>query len=81
LNPTSEPLHAKKTWTANGKMWLKDFLPDDLPNARIMLFGYNANVAFEPSASGIHDQAEDLLGKLDLERLVHAPPILLEMRA
>ncbi len=53
-------------------MWLKDFLPNDLPNARIMLFGYNANVAFEPSTSGIHDQAEDLLGKLDLERLVHS---------
>jgi hypothetical protein len=54
-------------------MWLKDFLPNDLPNARIMLFGYNANVAFEPSTSGILEQAEDLLNRLDLKRQVFTP--------
>lgn len=51
-------------------MWLKDFLPNDLPNARVMLFGYNSNVAFEGSTSGVHDQAQDLLNRLILRRRV-----------
>ncbi|KAI0545513.1 hypothetical protein F4679DRAFT_459689 [Xylaria curta] len=56
-------------WTAsNGKMWLKDFLPTALPMACILLFGYNANVAFETSIAGIQEQAENLLNRLALQR-------------
>lgn len=40
------------TWTykdrdfpENNRMWPKDFLPDKLPNARIVSFGYNADFA------------------------------------
>jgi hypothetical protein len=62
---------AKKTWTApNGKMWLKDFLPQDLPRARILLFGYNANVAFETSVAGVREQAENLLNRVHMKRSV-----------
>jgi hypothetical protein len=36
------------TWTNSEtkKCWPKDFLPKDIPEARIMTFGYNADAAF-----------------------------------
>ncbi|KAK3936742.1 hypothetical protein QBC46DRAFT_345329 [Diplogelasinospora grovesii] len=56
LNPTNVAFHAEQTWTAeNGRMWLRDFLPMTLPKARILLFGYNANVAFETSIDGVRE--------------------------
>ncbi|KND93937.1 Kinesin light chain [Tolypocladium ophioglossoides CBS 100239] len=37
--------HREKTWTAaNGIHWLRDLLPNDLPRARILCWGYNANI-------------------------------------
>ena len=54
--------HWKRTWTApNGKFWLQDFLPSQLPGARIMSFGYNANSISTKSVSDIEDIAKDLL--------------------
>ncbi|PVF91854.1 hypothetical protein CPB86DRAFT_830363 [Serendipita vermifera] len=36
--------HRERSWTAaNGKMWLQDFLPDDIPNARILTYGHDAD--------------------------------------
>ncbi|OAA58654.1 hypothetical protein LEL_10876 [Akanthomyces lecanii RCEF 1005] len=36
--------HREKTWTAeNGTNWLRHLLPDDLPRARILCWGYDAN--------------------------------------
>jgi hypothetical protein len=69
LNPTNTDSHAEMTWTAhNQNMWLKDFLPKKLPTARILLFGYNANVAFETSTAGVREQAENLLNRLKGKR-------------
>jgi hypothetical protein len=51
-------------------MWLKDFLPKKLPTARILLFGYNANVAFQTSTAGVREQAENLLNRLNGKRRV-----------
>jgi hypothetical protein len=61
-------LHAEATWTSGDKLWLKDFLPSQLPNAQILLFGYNSNVAFETSMAGIREQAASLLGRLVSKR-------------
>jgi hypothetical protein len=38
--------HAFGSWTSHdtGKMWLKDFLPDDVKGIRIMTYGYNTNL-------------------------------------
>jgi hypothetical protein len=37
---------ATKTWMhPNGKLWLKDFLPTALPDARIFTYGYDAKVS------------------------------------
>ena len=68
LNPTNAEFHAEATWTAGDKLWLKDFLPRQLPNARIFLFGYNSNVAFETSIAGVREQATNLLNRLWLKR-------------
>ncbi|KAH6671182.1 hypothetical protein B0J14DRAFT_595495 [Halenospora varia] len=64
LNPTNTEFHAEATWTYGDKLWLKDFLPAQLPNARILLFGYNSNVAFETSISGVRENAVNLLNRL-----------------
>jgi hypothetical protein len=68
LNPTNTEFHAEATWTSAGKLWLKDFLPDHLPNARVLLFGYNSNVAFKTSNAGVREQADNLLNWLHLKR-------------
>jgi triacylglycerol esterase/lipase EstA (alpha/beta hydrolase family) len=68
LNTTNTKNHAEAAWTAKDKLWLRDFLPTALPHARVLLFGYNANVAFETSIAGVREQATDLLNQLDGKR-------------
>ncbi|KAL4937603.1 hypothetical protein BDV06DRAFT_226801 [Aspergillus oleicola] len=69
LNPKNKENHAERTWEAsNGKMWLRDFLPKQLPQARILLFGYNSNVSIQSSSAGVREQAQYLLNRLWLER-------------
>ena len=59
-----------ETWTeeASKKLWLKDFLPSQVPNTRIMSFGYDSLVAFSKSEIEIRDVAVDLLNRLGDER-------------
>ncbi|KAI4601048.1 Serine active site containing protein 1 [Pestalotiopsis sp. 9143b] len=68
LDPLGRKLHAEATWTAGNALWLQDFLPQRLPNARILLFDYNANVAFQTSTAGVLEQAESLLNQLEIAR-------------
>jgi len=57
------------TWTAeNGKLWLRDFLPPQLPSARIMSFGYNSDTALRKAVTDIDDVALMLLSGLNLSR-------------
>jgi predicted esterase len=56
------------TWKDDGKIWLREFLPAKVPNARIMTYGYNSVVAFSKSVTEIEDFAVDLLNRLDGER-------------
>ncbi|KAK2599136.1 hypothetical protein QQS21_005397 [Conoideocrella luteorostrata] len=61
--------HYRKTWTTTGAAgknvnWLKDMLPQHIPNARIMSFGYDSSVQFSKSTSGINEFAEGLLADL-----------------
>lgn len=56
---------AYKTWEAeDGNLWLRDNLPEDVPQARILTFGYDSAVAFTPSVSTIEDIARSLLNRL-----------------
>jgi hypothetical protein len=58
-----------QTWIAeNGKLWLRDFLPTQLPKARIMSFGYNSDTAFSAAVTDIDDVALMLLDRMDGER-------------
>ncbi len=53
LVPGAEPIQADivfvhglrgdrfKTWDGDGVLWPKDLLPKELPNARIMSYGYD----------------------------------------
>ncbi|KAM0228216.1 hypothetical protein ACHAPO_010864, partial [Fusarium lateritium] len=67
--------HYYKTWSTsstNGSRlnWLEDMLPERIPNARIMSYGYNANVQFSKSTAGIGDFVEGLLSDLILGGIV-----------
>lgn len=76
------PLH---TWThdVSGKLWLRDFLPKDLPGARIMSFGYDSMVVNSKSVHGMIESVGDLLLQLRYRRLspevwIHTPETLYE---
>ncbi|KAH6976535.1 Alpha/Beta hydrolase protein [Ilyonectria sp. MPI-CAGE-AT-0026] len=57
------------TWTdEDGKLWLRDFLPARLTNARIFTYGYDSAVAFSKSSAEIDDFARDLLQRVKLAR-------------
>ena len=62
--------HATTTWThdSTGKLWLRDFLPHTIPNARIMTFGYDSRVIGTRSVIGMMENANILLTQLSLHR-------------
>ncbi|KAI9431999.1 Alpha/Beta hydrolase protein [Russula earlei] len=50
--------HAFNSWTVDdGVMWLRDLLPAQVPDARVLLYGYNANVIEDASRSRIQEHA------------------------
>jgi hypothetical protein len=50
-------------------MWLCDLLPKDLPNTRIMTYGYNSNLFEDASIGRIRDFAKGLLNDVDGYRI------------
>ena len=65
--------HYRKTWTATPavgkpKNWLEDFLPEQIPNARIMSYGYNSTVQLSKSVADIDTFAEQLIHSLIAKR-------------
>jgi hypothetical protein len=60
---------AYKAWTHdNGKLWLRDFLPADLPGARIFTYGYNSTFLFSRETGTLRDYARALLEDIRSER-------------
>lgn len=60
---------AFRTWEhSNGTLWLRDLLPEEIPSARIMTFGYDSTIAFSNSVARIEDKALDLLNRLGAQR-------------
>jgi len=57
---------AFKTWKVEngGPSWLQDFLPQDLPGARIFSFGYESHVLFSKSHGDLSTFAHILLAQL-----------------
>jgi hypothetical protein len=65
--------HYEKTWMAsNGVNWLCDLLLHDLPNARILSWGYDANThsSSRVSTQYLYDHGRELVSDLCLEREV-----------
>ncbi|KAF4969332.1 hypothetical protein FSARC_3407 [Fusarium sarcochroum] len=60
---------AFKTWTdKDNHLWLRDSLPEHIPNARIMTFGYDSALKNSTSRMTVLDFAQDLLIRLTIER-------------
>lgn len=60
---------AYTTWTADNRMmWPRDFIPQVIPTARVMTFGYDSKWAFSPSTADIKDFSLDLLNRLRNKR-------------
>jgi hypothetical protein len=68
--------HCETTWTAGNGIdsvnWLRDLLPHDLPNARILSWGYDANThsGSRVSCQYLFDHARTLVSDLCLERQI-----------
>lgn len=63
--------HWEDTWTAeNGVLWLRDCLPEEVPNVRIFTYGYDGRThdTAPLSCQSLHDYALDLVTSLCLER-------------
>jgi hypothetical protein len=65
--------HYNKTWQSKTPFgddvnWLRDFLPQQMPNARIMSYGYNSTVLFSKSVADIGTFAGQLLEDLRSHR-------------
>ena len=60
----------EKTWThkQNNRSWLRDFLPNHVPDIRVMAVSYNADIAFSTQYNEIKDQADGLLSMLNNKR-------------
>ena len=60
--------HRESTWTAQGSQtnWLRDLLPVDIPNTRILSYGYNSRThkAENLSLQSIYEHAITLLQDL-----------------
>ncbi|KAF4464586.1 ribonuclease p mrp [Fusarium albosuccineum] len=63
----------EQTWTKDGVFWPKDLLPSDVPESRIFVFGYDANILSHDQSGAtkteIHSDAEDICAKLAAKRL------------
>ncbi|SRR6266536_4691703 len=61
---------AFNTWTHgdDGALWLRDFLPSEIPGARVFTFGYDSNVAFTRVKGSLDSYARELLEQLNAVR-------------
>jgi hypothetical protein len=63
--------HREDSWTAeNGVLWLRDLLVDEVPPARILTYGYDANTRGKEQLTSqtLYDHAETFVAKLVLFR-------------
>ena len=55
----------RATWTGpHGALWLRDFLPAEIPNARMFAFGYDTSAGFGKGVTNIYCAASVLLNRL-----------------
>lgn len=49
-------------------MWLRDFLPEHAPQARILTYGYNSSLLGNHSTASIREFSQNLLVELNTVR-------------
>ncbi|EHK19922.1 uncharacterized protein TRIVIDRAFT_122435, partial [Trichoderma virens Gv29-8] len=66
--------HAFGSWKSKNKpdMWLRDFLPEAVPNARILTYGYDTKLPGSQSEASIPDLSRRLLESIKTIRSGHA---------
>lgn len=67
----------RSTSRGSHEMWLRDFLPKDIPNTRVLLYGYPSAVPGGQSTEKVEDIASTFLNRLAILRKnssVHGPP-------
>ncbi|CAG7850628.1 SubName: Full=Related to kinesin light chain {ECO:0000313/EMBL:CCA75937.1} [Serendipita indica DSM 11827] len=73
--------HREKTWTTDdGHLWLRDLLPVDIPNARILAYGYDADTRSREcvSTNTMYLHAKGLAQALSRARKDHPRGIILK---
>lgn len=63
--------HAFGSWKSRGAatMWLRDFLPEYVPTARILTYGYDSTLYGSDSTSSVRDFSGRLLETLKTARV------------
>ncbi|KAI9714206.1 MAG: hypothetical protein M1812_006427 [Candelaria pacifica] len=56
--------HPYKTWTADSSLWLRDFLPIDIPDSRVLTYGYSLSSGGTISKGNLLHAAQGLLDRL-----------------
>ena len=58
--------HATGSFRSNDgeQVWLCDFLPSDIPNCRVMVYGYDSRMDKADGTSSVSDRAATFLGLL-----------------
>lgn len=60
---------AYESWKhEDGTMWHESILPDKIPFARIMTFGYDSTIAFSSSGATLEDKSIELINRLSIKR-------------
>lgn len=62
--------HAVGSWKAskNNDVWLRDWLPKDVPHIRVILYGYDTTLLKNDSKSSIEDLGRAFLESLETFR-------------
>lgn len=60
-----------KTWQSTSgeeKLWLRDDLPSELPDVRVLIYEYNSDPLLSPTKQRLVNEASELLLRLDIKR-------------
>lgn len=62
--------HAFGSWKSRGRsaMWLRDFLPQSVPDARILTYGYDSKLFMNNSTASIREFSRNFLEALNTAR-------------
>ena len=78
LNPKGSINHARETWTTStGILWPDTLFRQEVPTARILIFGYNSSILSSASSANVTSHARTLCDRLKNKRLeqreIHRP--------